>query len=303
MANEYAVNSADLVSVAEAIRTKGKTVDLLSFPAGFVEAIQGIRSGASLQVIAVSSSDNLPEEVEENTLAIITDQQIGNLYIYPAIPEAAAPGDVLILTTGKDKIINLTEDGTIGIGSAGVYIKQDESWSYVDAYIFVSGEWRFLWSSRLYYEGDEYVEYTGGFTTHAINSRSGASATPIHPGVEKNSDHIMANTTSSGSNGSGVGMLCTANMIDLTPYDTLVFEGTFKTNYTNYPQNFVVAAWSQIPDYYTNHRLAYFELTTSTVSKITVDVSNVNTTAYVGFGIAFSTVTLRRCYLIPKEIA
>lgn len=47
MANEYAVNSTDLTSVADAIRSKGGTSDALSFPNGFVSAISAIQTGSS----------------------------------------------------------------------------------------------------------------------------------------------------------------------------------------------------------------------------------------------------------------
>lgn len=45
MANEYAVNQADLTAVADAIRTKGGTSDALAFPAGFVSAVAAITAG------------------------------------------------------------------------------------------------------------------------------------------------------------------------------------------------------------------------------------------------------------------
>lgn len=47
MANEYAVNSADLLAVAEAIRTKGGTTDSMAFPDGFVAAISSLKTGGS----------------------------------------------------------------------------------------------------------------------------------------------------------------------------------------------------------------------------------------------------------------
>lgn len=45
MANEYAVNQADLKAVADAIRSKGGTSDALTFPGGFVDAVGAIQSG------------------------------------------------------------------------------------------------------------------------------------------------------------------------------------------------------------------------------------------------------------------
>lgn len=54
MANEYAVNSADMTAVADAIRAKGGTTGELSFPAGFVSAIGAITTGGGSEGGAVS---------------------------------------------------------------------------------------------------------------------------------------------------------------------------------------------------------------------------------------------------------
>ena len=147
MANEYAVNSADLTSVADAIRTKGGTAEPLAFPAGFVSAIQAITSGggASLGLIAVPSADSLPETANASTIAVVTEQTIGNLYVQGSVPETAVDGDVLILTIRPEKSINLSESGALEIGVDGAYIRNNGTWSFVDTYIFVNGAWSFLW--------------------------------------------------------------------------------------------------------------------------------------------------------------
>lgn len=48
---EFLTNTADLTSVADAIRTKGGTSGQLVYPAGFVSAIQAIQTGAVMQLI------------------------------------------------------------------------------------------------------------------------------------------------------------------------------------------------------------------------------------------------------------
>ena len=45
----YITNTAELTSIANAIRTKTGTNNSLVFPTGFVTAIQNISSGATLQ--------------------------------------------------------------------------------------------------------------------------------------------------------------------------------------------------------------------------------------------------------------
>lgn len=45
--NEYLVDGADMTAVADAIREKGGTTALLSFPAGMAKAVRGIPSGGT----------------------------------------------------------------------------------------------------------------------------------------------------------------------------------------------------------------------------------------------------------------
>ena len=53
---EYLTNTTDLTLVADAIRTKGGTTELLVYPDGFVTAIQDIQTGTELQIIAYVTS-------------------------------------------------------------------------------------------------------------------------------------------------------------------------------------------------------------------------------------------------------
>ena len=53
---EYLTNTTDLTLVANAIRTKGGTTELLTYPDGFVIAIQDIQTGTELQIIVTVTS-------------------------------------------------------------------------------------------------------------------------------------------------------------------------------------------------------------------------------------------------------
>lgn len=55
--NEYLVDSADMTTVADAIREKGGTTAPLSFPAGMASAIRGIQSGGDLSSVDVYIAD------------------------------------------------------------------------------------------------------------------------------------------------------------------------------------------------------------------------------------------------------
>lgn len=53
---EYLTNTTDLTLVADAIRTKGGTTELLAYPDEFVIAIQAIQTGPELQIIVTVES-------------------------------------------------------------------------------------------------------------------------------------------------------------------------------------------------------------------------------------------------------
>ena len=55
--NEYLVDGADMTAVADAIREKGGTTALLSFPAGMAEAVRNIQSGGDLSSVGVYIAD------------------------------------------------------------------------------------------------------------------------------------------------------------------------------------------------------------------------------------------------------
>lgn len=296
MANEYAVNSADLLSVADAIREKGGTENPLSFPAGFVSAIQAISGGgASLGLIAVSSADSLPETANANTIAVVTEQTIGKLYVMATAPDAAIDGDVLIMTASPEKNIMLAEDGTIELGIAGAYIKTAGAWSFVDTYVFTDGAWSFLWSDQLFYNSNGYTDYTGGWVNVAKKAASNSSASAGAPDITYENGSMVFDTKSTASGG----MYYTANQIDLTPYKTVVFEGTFERS-SDVVRNFTAAVWSSVGTYYTSNMITYTYSPSTSFSVIEVDVSEVNEVAHVGIGITNSKAIITKCYLVPK---
>ena len=53
--SNYLVTDTDMTSVANAIRTKGGTSESLAFPTGFVNAINDIPSGGSVETKSVTS--------------------------------------------------------------------------------------------------------------------------------------------------------------------------------------------------------------------------------------------------------
>lgn len=264
-----------------------------------------VRRGGSggkveLKVTKYASADALPKNGKEGSVAVITQASIGDIYIQPAAPSGVPVGSLFFASASWDA--TLLSVGTISFYSTGAFIRTDAAWVAVDTYIFRSGAWVLAPSGKLTEAGTDYTAYTGGFVARKISSKSDASATPIVPRVTINAENITIDTTNA-SGTAGVGMWCTDKMIDLTPYKTIVFEGTFSSNYTQYPQNFMLAAWSKIPNYYTNDQLVYHAMQQSiSTTPIHLDVSNINVQAYIGIGLAFGKAVITRCYMIPKDV-
>lgn len=73
--SDYIVDSADLTSVANAIRTKGGTSEQLAFPAGFVSAVQAIPGGVTptgTKQISITANGTTTEDVTNYASAEIT---------------------------------------------------------------------------------------------------------------------------------------------------------------------------------------------------------------------------------------
>ena len=74
MANEYLVNSSDMTAVADAIRTKGGTSDVLEFPGGFINAVGAIEAGGGgieLNISGTTLNGLKPFEINDNTITRI----------------------------------------------------------------------------------------------------------------------------------------------------------------------------------------------------------------------------------------
>lgn len=260
---------------------------------------RGGGSGAKLKIVSYASKDDLPATAPNGTVAVITTEAIGDAYVQYAAPAEAAQGSLFFSSAGSD--LNILQIGGVSFRSTGAFIRTDTGWKPVDTYTFRDGAWLFVPSGKMYDTGNEYESYTGGFTAKAAKVYSGASAAAVVPEVRRGETSLFASASSNDSSVNGSGMIYTANKIDLTPYKTLVFEGTFTSYYPAYPRNLSAVAWSEPGTYIESNRLAYTTVGQKTSTTITVDVESINGSAHIGLGIGLSTIEMTRCYLIPKE--
>lgn len=75
---EYLTNTADLTSVADAIRAKGGTSAQLAFPDGFVSAVQAIKGAPDLQIVITTSAGATVTATKGNKTVSRTADASGN---------------------------------------------------------------------------------------------------------------------------------------------------------------------------------------------------------------------------------
>lgn len=164
MANEYFVNSADLTSVANAIRTKGETSEQLVFPSDFVTAIQAIKGGGDLNFEVVGNPK--PSNPKENTIWIDTNTEITGWSFSADAPTGPVSGMVWIESGGNGEIeFNALSDNCISVYPTAAYQYNGSAWEDRDAQIYQNGNWNDITSIEwLYRNGDQYTELTGGWS-------------------------------------------------------------------------------------------------------------------------------------------
>lgn len=211
MSNEYAVNQADLTSVANAIREKGETTQQLVFPSGFVTAIESIKGGGDLNFEVVGGTDE-PENPVENTIWVNTDQEItGFVFDYK---EPTEPGDgVVFFKTIKQSNagFNAITDNELHVyvQKASQYKESEGAWENTKIKIYQSGTW-VDFTLNLFAEGDRCEEVTGGWKGHSDQNATFAFGETIYLFSDKNSYHNAA--------------VYTNNKINFNGYSTLNFD-------------------------------------------------------------------------------
>ena len=215
MANEYLINRADLVSVADAIRSKGETTEQLVFPGGFVTAINDIRTGVELNFQVVGGTA-APANPTENTIWVNTDQTITSWVFSHNQPSNPSEGMVWIVN-GASTIseFDAVSDVSLRVQVAGVKQYVNGVWETKTVKVYQNGEWASL-STYLVKNGIDNTEKTGGWNTGV---GWGYNSDVVSPTITFD-DGIMKVTYPT-NDGLQFGGISTKNPIDLTNYNTL----------------------------------------------------------------------------------
>ena len=150
----------------------------------------------------------------------------------------------------------------------------------------------------LYQNANEHAGLTEGWTGTAMNGSSSYTTTKRAPNIARGETSIIADST-----GDYGGVFHTAQGIDMTPYKTLVFEGTF-IRMGKYTTGLRACVWSKLADYYGNNIIVSTDSGENDkdvdIRRIEVDVTDVNQGGIVGIGMSNAYAEITSCYLIPK---
>lgn len=104
---KYLVNDSSLAAVADAIRTKGGTTEQLSFPGGFVSAVEGIQAGGGGDVSG-SILDGSITEYSNSSLKTIRNGGFQATKLVSAdLPNVTAIGENSFSQCNKLKSVNI----------------------------------------------------------------------------------------------------------------------------------------------------------------------------------------------------
>ena len=226
MANEYAVNQADLTGVADAIRTKGETAEALAFPDGFVSAIGAIQTGYELNFTVVGGT-TAPANPTENTIWVNTDQAITSWVFSHNQPESPSDGMVWIVNgvSGVNEF-DAVSDVSLRVQVESVKQYIGGAWAVKTTKVYQNGVWNEI-ILNLYKSGNEYVGTTGGWS-NTNNANKYNTYLFIREAVSD--DYVYSN-------------MHTNNKIDLTPYTVLnVRMKTAKTSSHSYKTQIAVSS-------------------------------------------------------------
>lgn len=178
----------------------------------------GSGGGASLNFKVVAGNPQ-PENPRENTIWLNTDVPIGAWYFTATQPENLNEGDVWF-RTGVSSTVEFNCLKKNGIQIYPAFAKQMIGGALVDvpAKSYRNGQWVSWWDGYYFRDGEQYQEYTGGWT--------GVS--------DANSSYEVGATLHLRNNSSGHAWVGTAEMVDLTDVDTLYAVGESKGAYNVY---------------------------------------------------------------------
>ena len=242
---------------------------------GRTNAGGGGGAGLNFSVKAYASVDELPSVEKENTIAVITENEIPNWILCTTEPENPEPGSLWFeIGTESDVSFNALKKNAIQIKlvKANQYI--DGEFSSIDGYIYMNG-WKLFSEVQtflyLYKEGDECTAVTGGWNG------------------TKGSNYISYG----GSNSGGTNL--TKGKFNCSGFTQMVIEFAVTDTHGSSNGDFTFT----LKDSSVSIKKATKYYTLNERATITLDVSGVTTDVYFHMAYWYASVSIYNVYLMP----
>jgi hypothetical protein len=228
--------------------------------------------GLAFRVLGGTSA---PSNQKPNDIWVNTGEEITS-YIFSATePEGYANGMVWI-TIGASSPVAFNALKKNGVMVYPLSAKQyiDGAWVDVTAKSYQNGEWVDWWNGELYISGNEYTNFTGGWSSYYTYH----SSYPNRGTLTKNADSLEIV-----ANGASNIVAQTVNKIDITNYTSAEFEVECISRYSTYP--LVLFVDNKNDSNYNTSRVASkkCELSSGKSGTFSVDISALTGMHYVGF--------------------
>lgn len=257
---------------------------------GFKHGGGGGSGGLNFKVVG---GDSQPASASENTVWINTDAEITGWVFSPSEPETPAEGMVWVQTgTASETSFNALKKNGIILCLTGAYQYIDGAFTPVEGALYDGEEWLSFSAAAvyLYLAGDTCESVTGGYTAAALKNTSTTNDTSVAVPTVTYGDSSMViqpgKTSTAGTYRGGI--VRTSNKIDCSGYSTLTFEGTVEGLGVGTGK---LCLWSEIGSYQQENLAKYTELANGS-DPITVDVSDLTGSYYIGFGLEGSNVQI-----------
>ena len=234
--------------------------------------------GADLNFKIVGGTTQ-PSGLRENTIWANTSTAITGYIFDDNQPATGSEGLIWIITSTSSTSLNALKKNAIQLCLIKCRQYVSGTWIPLDAYIYQNGALtQFSWKyTYLYKPGDTCASLTGGYTSVAKKFQSSSGGNAVAPGITYNTDSMTMRQN--GSIEWQCGMTYTVNKIDLAKFSKLRVKGTAEINSTG---ERILRVWTDIGTYTTSN-VAASSSVTSTPMDITVDVSSLTSSYYIGF--------------------
>lgn len=245
--------------------------------------------GAALnfKVLAYATEEELLAATPvENTIGIVTETPITSWIFSATEPSPAAPGMVWI-STGTSSLIEFNALKKNGVQVYPISVTQYVSGAWIGktAKSYQSGAW-VDWINYLYKDGNQYTDLTGGWAVYKENN-GGYDVSFENDGIE-----VTYNGAQSNWNASAY----TIKKIDVTNYTTLTADVAYIHHYSD--SKFILGLNSSPGNTSIFTHSQSLAKTADDTYPVTVDLSDLSGSFYIGFYTKYALVTVNNIRLL-----